>query len=70
MRSMKGAIYGYCRRQARREVYKAFDVYQRSKQVEKDKRTNYSEGDEEIGFTVIVSLFLLCVGGIIHVLIS
>jgi zona occludens toxin (predicted ATPase) len=52
MRTMRG----YCRRQARREVYKAYDVYKRG------KNTHTSNEPVEVNSSDVVTAFVFLVG--------
>ena len=58
MRSMRG----YCRRQARREVYKAVDAYYRGRRNTYTKSNEeFNTGDVYFGMSVIIGFIFLLV---------
>ncbi|MEH7116007.1 hypothetical protein V7128_01110 [Neobacillus vireti] len=62
MRSFKSSVYGYARRQARREVYKAYDGYTRYKNTndkKKQEETEMTMGDFFIGVGIVFGIIIL-----------
>jgi hypothetical protein len=59
MRSMKGAIYGYARKQARREVYKAYNSYKKNTYTNnKNAKVECSDSDFVVG---LITLFCIMI---------
>jgi hypothetical protein len=59
MRSFKSSVYGYARRQARREVYRACDGYMRYRNTnDNNKKVETNPNDVWIGLGVIIGFII------------
>jgi hypothetical protein len=62
---MKGAIYGYARRQARRDVYRAYRGYSNYRKSNPVVKRETTDKDEAIGLIVLSTLGIIFIWMII-----